>query len=155
MLKVRLAQIPDSGHFERRGLEFQAPELGLSEAFSGSAIQAEFALDRVGNKVYGQFKAGARAKLQCSRCLKALETALKTDFNVLFEPTSGQPGSADEDSVSDEESVFYRGDELNLGEEIRQELELLLPLAPICRPACRGLCPDCGADWNTGACEHL
>ena len=50
--------------------------------------------------------------------------------------------------------------ELYLTEEILEtdpilieQLQLNVPMKPLCRPDCKGLCPDCGADLNEGACS--
>jgi uncharacterized protein len=37
---------------------------------------------------------------------------------------------------------------------VREAVLLDLPLAPLCRPDCAGLCPECGADLNAGDCGH-
>jgi len=41
---------------------------------------------------------------------------------------------------------------LEIGERVRQLILLALPLKPLCRPDCRGLCPLCGQDLNEGEC---
>jgi uncharacterized protein len=28
-----------------------------------------------------------------------------------------------------------------------------LPMQALCRADCRGLCPQCGKDWNEGPCQ--
>jgi uncharacterized protein len=42
---------------------------------------------------------------------------------------------------------------LDLSEVLRQNLLLAVPMQPLCRPDCAGLCPTCGQDLNEGACE--
>jgi len=48
---------------------------------------------------------------------------------------------------------FYDNDELNLNSLIETETTLALPMKPLCRPECRGLCPVCGVNRNTTACS--
>ena len=48
--------------------------------------------------------------------------------------------------------VFYTGDDIEFSDEIRQELELQVPFAPLCREDCRGLCPVCGSNRNEKLC---
>jgi uncharacterized protein len=58
--------------------------------------------------------------------------------------------------LSGEEEVATRIDAhhiLDLTEVIRQDLLLALPMYPVCRSKCKGLCPHCGQNWNEGACE--
>ena len=42
---------------------------------------------------------------------------------------------------------------LDLSEAVRQYRETALPMQPLCRPGCAGLCPTCGRDLNLGACS--
>ncbi|MBI3177711.1 MAG: DUF177 domain-containing protein, partial [Chloroflexi bacterium] len=47
-----------------------------------------------------------------------------------------------------EESGF-----LDLAPVLREDLWLAMPQYPLCRPDCRGLCPNCGQNWNDGPCN--
>ena len=101
-----------------------------------------------------------RAKLRlvepetCSRCLNPLEETLPIEFEEEFKTVvdvrSGQPiGEApDEDDFVIDESHM-----LDLTEAIRQYREASAVMQPLCRPDCRGLCPICGQDLNTGDCD--
>ena len=48
---------------------------------------------------------------------------------------------------------YYRDDQIDLNELVREQFYLALPMKPLCREDCRGLCPQCGVNWNTGTCE--
>ena len=52
----------------------------------------------------------------------------------------------------DEELYPIADDELDLGPLVRDAVVLELPMAPLCREDCAGLCPQCGADRNEGDC---
>ncbi len=63
----------------------------------------------------------------------------------------------DHPGTSDEElrSPYIEGDELDLSSWAHDALALALPLQPLCRPECRGLCPVCGVSLNdTDPAEH-
>ena len=47
---------------------------------------------------------------------------------------------------------YYQGDRLDLGEVVREQVLLGLPLKPLCREDCQGLCPRCGKNRNAGPC---
>ena len=53
---------------------------------------------------------------------------------------------------ADEDAYLLNGDELDLEPLARDAVLLDLPLAPLCSAECRGLCPQCGANWNDGPC---
>ena len=42
---------------------------------------------------------------------------------------------------------------LDLGPEVREDFLLSIPMHAVCRPDCKGLCPQCGANWNEGPCD--
>ena len=60
-----------------------------------------------------------------------------------------EPGrlSADDLALS-----YYEGDEIDLTPLVHEQTILALPTRPLCRETCRGLCPRCGANLNSGAC---
>ncbi len=86
----------------------------------------------------------------CGRCLavvsRPLQAALSEDFPI---------GSADDDS-RDEALGLRVGPELvlDVSDVVRQHLLLAAPMAPVCTPDCRGLCPVCGANRNDVDCGH-
>jgi uncharacterized protein len=80
----------------------------------------------------------------CRRCLTPVRGRLRTDVQELFES-----------SPRDGESYRLGHDRVDLEPLARESLVLDLPLAPLCREDCRGLCPTCGADLNQGDCDCL
>jgi uncharacterized metal-binding protein YceD (DUF177 family) len=95
----------------------------------------------------------ARFTLYCSRCLKENPFAVDSAFRVVFLPHA--PCAGKEEVMlgpEDLEVYFYDGVELDLTALLRSELELLLPLAPLCEPPCQSLCPICGVFKNACAC---
>jgi len=52
-----------------------------------------------------------------------------------------------------DESPIARDGSIDLGQTLRDEASLAIPLVPVCRPDCKGLCPTCGSDLNTDPCS--
>lgn len=48
--------------------------------------------------------------------------------------------------------AYYEGDRIDLGEEVRQSIILALPMKPVCREDCLGLCSHCGRNLNKEKC---
>lgn len=48
---------------------------------------------------------------------------------------------------------FYRGDVIDLGQLIEEQFYLALPMKPLCRPDCKGLCSHCGTNLNVASCD--
>ncbi len=79
----------------------------------------------------------------CRRCLTDVQGDVEAEFQELFEATP-----------HDGESYPLGHDHIDLEPLAREVLLLELPLAPLCRDACAGLCPLCGADRNLEPCGH-
>lgn len=86
---------------------------------------------------------------ECRRCLEPLSGQLRSEVRELYRPRS--PGDAGEDQ--DEDTYPLKGEQLDLKPLVRDALLLELPLAPLCRPDCRGLCPVCGGNLNVDPCS--
>jgi len=92
-------------------------------------------------------------ELPCSRCLEPFRIPVTTPFDVRFHPAS-EMGGEGEREVQDEDldTSYYRDDRIDLNDLLREQFYLALPMKPLCRDECKGLCPQCGTNWNTGAC---
>jgi uncharacterized protein len=113
---------------------------------AGTEAEADVVLDVIvgGIEVWGTVEAPWRG--ECRRCLRPVEGRLHTDVRELYRP---RKGAADDE---DEETYPLTGEQLDLAPLVRDALLLALPLAPLCRPDCAGLCPTCGAELAEGLC---
>lgn len=91
--------------------------------------------------VRAEFVAGADIHLVCVRCLVEWDQALSVTGEQYFR------------SLPDEDGYRIERDAVDVGGPAQDELALALPLAPLCRLDCRGLCPTCGTDLNTDPCD--
>ena len=100
-------------------------------------------------------RATTSLELVCSRCVEPFEVAFSEPFDLRYVPVTeieveGEHEIADDDLVTG----FYRDGTLDLIELLREQFVLTLPMKPLCSAACRGLCPDCGANLNRTECGH-
>ena len=86
-------------------------------------------------------------KGECRRCLGVAVGRLEISLRELFErEETGAQRFAEGDTYP------YSGDVLDLQEMIKDQVLLELPLAPLCKGDCKGLCATCGKDLNLGPC---
>jgi uncharacterized protein len=156
---VRLTRVPENGVLTQEAVRLSSAELGLSEHFDPAGVSASWELTRMMGKVYGKVRVEGVLKLNCGRCLRDFSSPARTEFAVLFEPRarastrSGEAKASPEDEEEDDRvTVYFDGEEMPLGEELRQELELAVPFNALCREQCGGLCVRCGANLNDGPC---
>lgn len=92
-------------------------------------------------------------RLLCSRCQEPMVARLELHLEEEFRPTV--------DVLTGRKLVMEEEDQalwidarhiLDLTEVVRQGLLLAIPMRPLCRPDCKGLCPICGQNWNEGPC---
>jgi uncharacterized protein len=93
-------------------------------------------------------------ELPCSRCLEPFRLAVDQSFDLRYVPQS-EASRETETEVAEEdlETSFYRDEQIDLNELLREQFYLALPMKPLCRDECRGLCPECGTNLNTGTCD--
>jgi uncharacterized protein len=93
-------------------------------------------------------------ELGCSRCLEAFRMPVNASFDLRFYPASAMSAVPDRE-VADEdlETSYYHDEQIDLNQVLREQFYLALPMKPLCGDDCKGLCPTCGTNLNTGACD--
>ena len=86
---------------------------------------------------------------ECARCLDPVTSTMEVSFQELY---LYQPG--DGDGEADDEERFLDGDLLDLEPAFRDAVVLALPLSPLCREDCPGLCPECGVHLAEAGPDH-
>ena len=90
----------------------------------------------------------------CARCLEPIPMTVDRDLDLLYQPESVIGESAEvEIHTADTEVGFFAGGGVDVAEVAREQILLALPMQPLCRSDCRGLCPKCGANLNQGPCS--
>lgn len=87
------------------------------------------------------------ARCACSRCLKEFRQIIEVAFEEeAFHTSDGPSGGQAEAPTIDDKRI------LDLTEALEQYIYLAVPVKPICRKDCQGICPQCGADLNETKC---
>jgi uncharacterized protein len=95
----------------------------------------------------------ATLECNCSRCLEPFEVPVDAAFDVMFLPAETNVAGAEEEVREDDLGVsFYKDETLDFGELMREQFYLALPMKPLCREDCQGLCPVCGINRNRETC---
>jgi uncharacterized protein len=100
-------------------------------------------INRIGRGLEVTGTLDAAAVGECARCLDEVHLPVHVEVDERLEPT-GDASPLGENNV-------WTGDELNVGDLVRQSIDTALPIVLLCHEACGGLCPDCGNKRN-GAC---
>jgi len=99
-------------------------------------------------------KLATNLEIPCARCLDAVPYKMDRTFELLFRPQSVNTGP-DEAEMQDKDAeiAFYQGNGVELEDILREQVLLAVPIKTVCRDACKGLCPQCGKNLNTGECQ--
>ena len=89
---------------------------------------------------------------ECARCLEPLSWPQEATFEELFAypPTDARGARVDEDDDEEGERSIVEDDLIDLEPIVRDAIVLSLPMAPMCREQCAGLCPTCGVRLEAG-----
>lgn len=94
-------------------------------------------------------------ELSCSRCVDAFPLDVASPFDLRYSPAAEAASEATESEIGEDDldTSYYTDEQIDLNELLREQFYLALPMKPLCREDCRGLCPQCGTNLNTGACS--
>ncbi len=113
-----------------------------------ATVELELRLESVMEGVLVTGTARAPLTGECVRCLEPLERELSADFQEMFSYPDADDRSREAESgddAEDEDVLFLEDGLFDLEPVLRDAVVLSLPLQPVCREDCPGLCPDCGA----------
>jgi uncharacterized protein len=128
---------------ERRKVELRGAlaDVGGSGASVAGDVDAELTLEALPDAMVAVGTVRADWTGECRRCLGPATGIITAVVRELFEVGSDE-----------EETYRLDRDEVDVTPLVRDAVLLELPLAPLCREACRGLCPVCGANLNDADC---
>jgi len=142
-------------HFGGAG-QAAAPE-GLTED-----ARFDVRVQRIGADILLEGELSGSLDLACSRCLTRYRAPIRERFRLVLEPAGDRVPADPEGAaalaheglyLADEiESGWFRGPEIHLDRFVGEILALAVPVQPLCREDCRGLCPRCGIDRNVASC---
>lgn len=93
-------------------------------------------------------------ELECCRCLEPYRFGVGVDIDLMYVPASANTGDGDlQIEESDLSSAYYRDEQIDLGQLVHEQVQLALPMKPLCRDDCQGLCTVCGGNRNTTMCQ--
>lgn len=146
-MKIVIPEIPGEGF-----------DLKIEETIESddliSPVMAQLRIQKIGPEVMVRGNLTADLQLQCSRCLKDFKRPLSVPVDVVYHPIAELRGEEKYELNSEKLDMgFYSGEELELLDLIKEQIMLNLPMKPLCSDSCKGICPQCGTDLNTGNCD--
>lgn len=91
-------------------------------------------------------------ELECSRCLAPYTFQEDEVFSLVLYPRARVSSEEVELASKDLDVLYYTEPVVPLAPIAEERVQMALPMKPLCKPDCLGLCPMCGSDRNLGAC---
>ncbi|GMT42281.1 MAG: hypothetical protein IEMM0002_0692 [bacterium] len=110
----------------------------------GTPVKIEVNIKIYGQDIYVTGIAGGGIELQCSCCLADYRHRLDLRLDAHF--------VSKDDAGEEDEINVYDGVTINIHPLVRDNLIMAMPIKPLCRGDCKGLCVKCGADLNVADC---
>ncbi len=146
---IRVAEIPEEGlRIEGIGAfphPFQDADWTLSDL--------SLTVEKDGEAVFVTGRFTARVPQHCGRCLEPYTVTVTPEVDARFVPNSRTRGEEVELGADDLDTDVYDNGVVDLTALLETETALLLPMKPLCREDCRGLCSVCGGNRNVTPCH--
>lgn len=136
---------------------FPVDEIGFSHADASLSepVTADFVLTHRDRELHIQGTVETAIAFRCSRCVKDFTRPFSSSFDLFYapQPDWGAVSMEIELKYEEMEVGYYDGVSFDVNAMILERIELAIPMNFVCREDCQGLCDQCGADLNEGACR--
>ena len=92
-------------------------------------------------------------RLECSRCLAPYDFSHREDFSLVLYPRKAVSEAELELEREDLDAYFYDDPNVPVTPIVEERIQMAIPMKPLCREDCLGLCAQCGADRNVSPCD--
>lgn len=156
---INFDEIDEHGPQTYRGTyDVPRAELARDEVAGDGSIEIEATVESAGTP--GEYVADGDARLtidlNCSRCLDPAPFAIASKVHVRFRPRPEGMTGEEEVEIAGEEELdveFYSDRAIPLRELAVEQIQLSIPMKPLCDEKCLGLCPKCGTNRTRERCE--
>lgn len=153
-MKIRLHEIGDEPFTWSVDETVPPAALDRDELLELSPISWSGTIGRLDAGFLMRVRLAYEQTLACQRCLGSFSEPVDEEIELLV--LRHEPGADEEERELEEKDLgvlVVHGDELDLQPILFEQLQLNVPMRPLCREECAGLCPTCGADLNQGRCR--
>lgn len=128
-----------------RTIELNYPNVRVAEDLELVPLSGTFSATRTGEGIYLSGKLHSNLDIICVRCLKDAKVPAELQLDDLYYyPAEAAPEG--ESSIGEDGFI-------DLAPLLRELAVLEIPIKPICKEDCLGLCVECGQDLNEGSCD--
>lgn len=153
-MKIRLDRVVDEPLDWQTTLTFEVAELGHEDIVAVGDVDCRGRLTPTPPDILLQASLSYVQTLRCNRCLESFEMPMSSEIGLILQIRE-TPKATQEVRLEEKDLGFLELNEpeIDLRSLVNEQLQLGLPMKPLCREDCAGLCGRCGADLNHGPCD--
>jgi uncharacterized protein len=146
-LRINVGFLLNAAIGTSRDFHFDFPSLRISQDLDVLNFNGLARIGRVPQGMLTQCDFHADVKAECVRCLVEFQQPIHAIFNELYAFKSK--------AVTESGLILPEDGTIDLATLLREFFLLEIPISPLCRTDCKGLCVICGEDLNIRQCEHV
>ncbi|UCE06466.1 MAG: DUF177 domain-containing protein [bacterium] len=150
-MKINLAKLHEG--LNRFNFQVKPEDLGFDEkqetlVLFPNDINADIEVQKFSDKYFIKAVLLTFAHYVCDRCLDEFDENLEASFQLIYSKQT-------RDQFDDDEYRFFGEDEteIDLSNDARENLLLVIPMKQLCKDDCMGLCSHCGINLNHETCN--
>jgi uncharacterized protein len=145
-LRINVGFIVNQAIGYSRDFSIEIPDYSFSDSLDVRNLAFDILISRTTEGLLVQVNGHALLELECGYCLESFWHNLSFDFVEMFTFRSH--------AVEDTELILPDDLQIDLAPLLTEYLYLDIPINPMCKSNCQGLCPICGENQNTSTCNH-
>ena len=153
-MKIIVSKIPEEGIEVHSRENAETLAISPSDIILTDNVQIDATISREDETFFVDGTIKATLLLPCNRCAEEFTYTIDTLFHCHEEPMSHATTDSDQSlRKRDMDIDHYAGEEIEINNLIREQVLLAVPMHPLCKPDCLGLCPKCGQNLNIKKCN--
>ena len=153
-MKIIVSKIPEEGIEVHSRENAKTLAISPSDLILTDDVQIDAMIRREGEIFFVDGTIKTALLLPCNRCAEEFAFTIDTLFHCHEEPMSHATTDSDQSlRKRDMDIDHYAGEEIEINNLIREQVLLSVPMHPLCKPDCLGLCPKCGQNLNIKKCN--
>jgi uncharacterized protein len=147
MMKIQIGGLSEGEHpFQ---FEASSSEVGLTEGSFGE-VTVKGVIEKTGSQFALSADVTTTGRFSCDRCTAEFQLPLSTSYRMYYVTATEEGADVDPDELQ----ILPQGTgSIDIADDVRQTILLVVPLKLLCTESCKGLCPSCGTNLNTGTCS--
>lgn len=110
-------------------------------------------LSRENEKIKAKGNIHTVVSVPCVRCLEPFDLKIDSPFAITLLPVRSIELTCESLGQDDMEYSFYEENSIDVTKILMEQVNLFIPIKPVCTSSCRGLCPRCGVNFNREHCQ--